>query len=405
MSFEQIQRFFEYGTREFIYFLYRVYRPYKVRKIRHKEEITVLFVLTEISTWKTEVLYKALLSHNRFAPILGVSYSVTVPEAKFDLVDYLKNKGYPYIDLDSNVSYSNRIKPDIVFYQKPYDVEFRREQVFDRHLNALFCYCIYGFNTVNEKWAINQPLMKYAWKIFYENEQLAIEHRPFLTRNKKAIVPTGLPMMDILAQDKYNFPDPWMPDGKKRIIYAPHHSIATLASKGLSYGTFLEFGEYIQEMCLAYKDKVQFVFKPHPLLKGKLYQLWGKERTDMYYRRWETMENSQVIEGEYVGLFKHSDAMIHDCSSFQIEYHYSHNPVLFLLKDDFSQENLSCLALQAYNCHYKGKSKIDIETFIMNVINGTDSLKSQRESFFSNNLLPPNGLSACDNIIKEILKE
>lgn len=403
MNFELIPRSLGRLTREITYSLYRIYRPYKVYQIRKSNNIKVLFVLSELSTWKTEILYKEMLKHDRFTPILGVTYSVPVPEAKSDLVRYLIENGYPYVDIDSGVSYSKSISPDIVFYQKPYDIEYRLNQVFAKHLNSVFCYCIYGFNTVNEEWAINQPLMKYAWKVFYENAELAKEHKGYMSINRNALVPTGLPMMDILSSDKNKFKDPWKQDSRKRIIFAPHHSIATLAVKGLSYGTFLDFADCMLEFAKKYSKEVQFAFKPHPILRGKLYQIWGKEKTDLYYNNWNSMENTHIAEGEYVGLFKYSDAMIHDCSSFQIEYHYTHNPVLFLEKDDFTQDNLSCLAKEAYTYHYKAKTIDGIEKFIKDVINGIDPDKYDREIFIENKLLPPNGLSACQNIINEIL--
>ena len=53
--------------------------------------------------------------------------------------------------------------------------------------------------------------------------------------------------------------------------------------------------------------------------------------------------------------------------------------------------------------HYKGKDESDIETFIKNVIEGKDEMKDARVKFYNDYLLPPNGQSPSENIIKAIL--
>ena len=41
----------------------------KMISIRKKDRIRFLFILQELSQWKTESLYKAMLDHPRFEPI------------------------------------------------------------------------------------------------------------------------------------------------------------------------------------------------------------------------------------------------------------------------------------------------------------------------------------------------
>ena len=59
-----------------------------------------------------------------------------------------------------------------------------------------------------------------------------------------------------------------------------------------------------------------------------------KEKTDKYYRSWEKAENSNIERGKYLGLFLHSDAMIHDCGKPIVAekingetHYYSHHNV------------------------------------------------------------------------------
>lgn len=156
-------------------------------------------------------------------------------------------------------------------------------------------------------------------------------------------------------------------------------------------------------MAQKYKDSVQWAFKPHPLLRTKLNEIWGVEKTDNYFLKWQTLENAQVCEGEYIGLFKHSDAMIHDCGSFKVEYLYTGNPVMYLMNDNQEYDYPNTQTQKALDLHYKAFDSKDIETFIVNVINGVDSSKDSREEFVAQYLTPPYNKSACDNIINAIL--
>ena len=79
------------------------------------------------------------------------------------------------------------------------------------------------------------------------------------------------------------------------------------------------------------------------------------------------------------------------------------NPVMYLVKDDGHTENMIPYAKEAFDLHYKGKSIDDIERFIQDVIAGVDPLKEKRAAFKRQHLLPPNGRSACENIIYSIL--
>ena len=46
----------------------------------------------------------------------------------------------------------------------------------------------------------------------------------------------------------------------------------------------------------------------------------------------------------------------------------------------------------------------DVRNFILNVINDIDVKYEERSVFFKEELLPPNGITACENIINDILE-
>lgn len=380
-----------------------LFLPYKIRKIRQKKKIKVLFLASELNPWKTEELFLEMRKHPRFTPILALFTSPEIPNAREQLETYCKEKEYNFIDLD--IVDMKSLKADIIFYQKPYiDWVYPQKMKIEKHLYALFCYVGYAFNTMNESWCFNQNLYRYAWQIYYENERLAKERMSYISQRRKNVVVTGLPIQDRLNIKPENVTDPWKDEkGRKRIIYAPHHTISDMHLDGIAFSTFLDYSDFMFEMAEKYKEEVYFAFKPHPILYKNLLKVWGKERTDAYYNRWASLENGQLETGPYTGLFMHSDAMIHDCSSFTIEYHYTKNPVLYLIKDDHHADNLSILSRMAFNLHYKAKTRNEIEHFIQNIISGTDSLKQEREVFFKESLMPPHGKTACENIINSIL--
>ena len=59
--------------------LYRFYQNLRIRQLRKKPQISVLFIVAEASTWKSEILYQKMLEHPRFQPILGITESRQVP--------------------------------------------------------------------------------------------------------------------------------------------------------------------------------------------------------------------------------------------------------------------------------------------------------------------------------------
>lgn len=95
--------------------------------------------------------------------------------------------------------------------------------------------------------------------------------------------------------------------------------------------------------------------------------------------------------------------MIHDCSTFTQEYMYANRPVMFLVKDSHHTDNLNDFAKTTFNFHVHGWNKEDIERFVIDVINGRDEKKKEREAFYGEAMLPPHGKSACENIINAIL--
>lgn len=384
--------------------------PKLSKKIFCKKRIKVVFFVINTGMWKNDDLFRLLLKNNRFDPYIisflyddihSLEYCIQVQE---NIQQYCLERGFPYIN-SYNVNTKEwfdikKFNPDIVFYAQPYNEgkkEFLIESFWDDSLFAYIPYCIDMENVLATK---NTLCENIAWKLFYPtkyHKELAIS----INSNKgKNIVVTGYPTADNLLSKNSTAVNFWKNSDKDclRIIWAPHHSI--LANDTLHYSNFLELADAMLDLANRYSDKVQFAFKPHPILKTKLYDLpeWGHQRTDEYYAKWNNGNNTILADGGYIDLFLTSDALIHDSSTFMAEYLYTHKPLMFIVKENYEMP-LNEFGQGCLNCHYKGNSIKDIEEFINNVlIGGNDTMFEKRMSFYIENLLPPNGKSVAENI-------
>lgn len=391
----------KHKVKPFIY--QKIFIPFKVFFLRRKKIITVAFVLSDLSKWKTEPLYKKMISHPRFHPVIFVipfrKYTNS-KSMKSSLKSYLKDKGYDYYCPRKRFKFTDYIKPDIIFYQEPYKDLIDINKRYYHYPHSLFCYVPYTYNLLALHNFYDQPLFDYVWQFYLGNEFLKPFISKYLTHKDINLVVTGFPFSDELLSAFSGSPD-FEPKKKKTIIWAPHHSMTD--SSWLHFSTFLRYCDYMLLLADRYKEDISIVFKPHPLLMTKLYQVWGQERTDDYYSRWAYGKNTQLVTGDYISLFINSDAMIHDCGSFTIEYLYTKKPVMYLINDEHHSDQLNEFDKMAFNLHYKGRCEDDIESFINNVIEGIDEMKNERLDFYKDYLLPPDGTSASDNIINAIL--
>ena len=384
--------------------LFHGWMSLRIWRIRRKERIRFGFLLQELSQWKSESLYKAMLVHPRFDPVLCISPCLEIPGAENRLIGYCKEKGYVFLLLDPLKTIKEQIGLDIVRPEKPYLSQIYEQHRIEKNWSIPFVIIPYFLSTITEDWVVNQRSSLLCWRLFVDNESTCQEWAKVHRLKGMNYAVTGLPVMDELLTPKEALQDVWpVTDGRKRIIYAPHHTISDLHMEGIGYSTFLDYCEAMLELRDKYSDRVYFAFKPHPSLRRKLLQKWGEEKTDAYFEKWEKPGFSHIEQGAYLSLLKHSDAMIHDCGSFTVEYMYMDNPIMYLVRDENHTVNMIPYAREAFNLHYKGTSVADIEQFILNVINDIDPLKEKRKEFKQQYLMPPNGRSACENIIDSIL--
>jgi len=379
---------------------------------KKKGKINVMFFVINESSWKFYTVYWKMLKRKRYKPVIficpqcdrGEEYKQEQQQRCFD---FFNERGYNVINsfdaVTGNYIDARSLSPDIIFYTNPYEGLIDERYYISNFTDVLTCYANYAFLNNDEKWAASLPLHKSVWKYFCEYDFTRHYNKVGTKLYYDNRVVVGYPMYDRFVDKSFVGSD-WKQQctSKKRIIYAPHHTIEK--DGWIHYSTFLTTGEIMAELRDKYKDQVQFVFKPHPLLKGKLYNAegWGREKTDAYYEAWANAENSAFVDTDYVDLFKSSDALIHDCGSFIVEYLYVQKPVMHLNTGQIKEE-LNVEAMEAYQAHYLMNKTEDIEKFITEVVlKEKDTKREDREAVYKKLLMPPHNHLVADNILNEI---
>lgn len=387
-----------------------------LRRVQKKNDpLNVLFINAQPSIWKYDSLFNLMLKDERFNPMVlvcplegrGEELMLSSLEESYA---FFQKKGYPvqcaYSTADGSYLDIKELSPDILFYSTQYPHQLNRQYNQYTLRRYLKCFVNYAFVNVPGDWSSASAVHGLMWRYFSECESNKLLALSYNKREFQNIRVVGYPIYDEFQNTKGEATDWKNPNPKfKRIIWAPHHTIEGQAGL-LQFSTFLLYHDVMLQLAEKYKDKVQFVFKPHPLLKNNLYEheAWGKERTDAYYAKWENGENTAFVNGAYMDLFKSSDAMIHDSGSFLVEYLYTRKPCMYLSNYDRAAQ-CNEVGKKALACYYIGKSFEDIEAFVERVLaDEPDSLKGQRDLFYKEVLLPPNGKSVADNMLDEIIK-
>ena len=383
-------------------------------KLKHQEHIRVVFFMQNPSMWKYDYLYRLMAKSSRYEPIVVVvPYSVQTQYDQSEMASELSRaeqfaiqKGYRYIlayDFEGKkyVDIRAKVNPDIVFFSMPYKTANKHTYLY-HYRDILTCYVQYGIACINTyKANYDLAFFNLLWRFFVETEYHKVDSQNHSFCRGENVEVVGSLGMEALVDPHYVPKDVWKAgnDGKKRIIWAPHHTVDYL----FNFSNFLVYSDFMLTLAQKYKNKIQIAFKPHPFLRYKMFNIWGKEKTEAYYQRWQDMDNTQLEEGNYIDLFLTSDAMMHDCGSFTAEYLYTGKPVMFMQRDDKVLDTWTAFGRKCFDMHYAGRNEADIELFINNVvISGNDTMYDERTNFRNNTLVINDGLLPSERILKSI---
>lgn len=320
-------------------------------------------------------------------------------------------KHVPLYDFEKKEYLSlKKVQPDIVFFNSTLGLK-NTNRFLAEASNAITCFVPYGYFLSNSQEFVFDNDFNYKMTYLFWESSVALAMSERYARNKgENSFFQGYPKLDPFF-DGHSPENVWKTQSaaKKKIVWAPHHSIENDPDH-YGYSCFNELADVMLELAEKYRDKAQFAFRPHPLLRSRLNadERWGEQRTAEYYQKWEQRENTQLSDGDYVDLLLTSDAMIGDSVSFMCEYSAIDKPYLYTVRDDTVSHKFNELGKDVFNrLLYKAPPLSDeIENFLQNVVlNGNDPLSEKRRAFAKENLLPPDGKSASENIFNFLKKE
>jgi len=358
--------------------------------IKNNNFIKIAFITYTGSMWSTDSLYK-MLSHNKniMVDIIVGKYRKCSPESRNSTfestVSFFSNKGYPII---VNPSEKEMQKYDILFYLVPFKLYDKKMWIENIPMTTLLCYTSYSYMLADKPEKVEIPAYYCTWKyfcdsLFYLN--LIKKSTRFVLNN---MVYCGYSKMDEMYnnQKKENKRTSPAVLQKKIIIYAPHHSVNYISKKS---ATFDWNHRIILNLAKKYKDSTYWYYKPHPLLRAHTVEAGIFESDsdyEQYENQWKQLPNADVVtNGEYISLFKESNAMITDSVSFLAEYQFTGNPLLLLESglmtyNEFGNRIINVL----YRC--KGDDISVINDFIEMIIANKDPMIAIRKEFFDLNL-------------------
>ena len=376
-----------------------------IRRLRKKETLNVAFFCQSTSLWKYETLFLQMIVDKHFNPIFFISPKLDIYKAMRNEIKmmqaYCIEKGFPYVGLKNNFFYIGqditKYEIDIAFYTQPYSNISCREYYYDRMKDALLCYTPYGYLISKLKHNYISVLNQIAWKNYLpttEAKRIAISFNPSFN---------NLYDYGYLGYDVYNNCKPyqWGKEGKKRIIWSPHFSVG---DGWIHLSSFLEIDDFMVELARKYEDSISIAFKPHPYLYPTLCRVWGRKKTDAYYNLWNTMPNCMLVNGSGYSLMKSSDAMIHDCASYLLDYMYTQKPCLYVSLSGHLNVESGQDGIDAYEAHYHAKNTEEIERFIKKVVlDGIDVMESSRREVLHKHIIKPEHNTATNRIMNDLI--
>ena len=182
---------------------------------------------------------------------------------------------------------------------------------------------------------------------------------------------------------------------KNYVIYAPHWSINYPQE---NYATFEWNGKEILDFAKLHPE-INWVFKPHPILKHRLLtqNVMNAEEIENYWKEWKNI--GLVYEGgDYMDLFTNSKAMISDCGSFLTEYLPTNKPLIRLVSKNACPYNPS--AQKVVSAYYSANNLEGLYKLLDKVIlKNEDTIQDRREEIIKE--LHLNSNNAALNILKK----
>lgn len=411
-----IQKFIDHIVKQYKKQRYTRAKKQIIKKYQNGKKIKIVLLVERPGMWCFDYLYKMFKSNPQFDvnvvimpdPYYGKEQMARYMEETFKEMlqkGYSPIKGY---DEKSNkiLNPKTEIIPDIIFFADFWKPHFVKEFYITNFMDKITMLTEYGFSVMQDEKTCAFELNNLV-DLYFRPTDIHLQMAKKLMANKgQNVLVTGSPKLDRKFDSNYRPLDVWKHQNKvkKRIIWAPHHS-EIMPNNMYKNDGFWFLYDYMFEVVNRFQDKVQFVFRPHPVLYPKIVEKWGQENTNKYYEKWNSLENGQYFGGDFIDLFMTSDAMIMDSCSFMAEYTAFDKP-LFHTITQTSRTKLNDFGEELYKNFYKTEKdlKEDIVKFIEEVVIGGKDYKADgRRAFVKKYFSKINNRTASENIYNELI--
>lgn len=357
-------------------------------KVQRGERIRVAFLQMYASDIQNLCIFEKMLTSRDFDPYIIINPDVmrsqdnlvTVVNRAYteSVAKYGEERVLLGYDVDSQVATDYTEQFDMAFTNNPYENMahdyFKIEYWAKRGIPMLYIPYFYMGRCFVSMDNLRMESFNYFWKVFVENEYVIKQAKQYELVKGSNLVLSGYPKLDALYFIEER------PRNRKRVIIAPHHLIS---DNELHAGGFRQYADDLLSLPLRFPN-VDFVFRPHPLLFEALKDYWTEDQIETWKKTFFANANVEYsCGGDYLNLFKNSDALMHDCGSYTSEYFYTGKPCAYIYKQgtDYSKAH-SEFGTKCRNLHYAIHTLEDWNAFIKNVVMADeDVLKEQREVF------------------------
>ncbi len=387
-------------------------------KKSNREKLNVVIFESRAQTWFFDRLYRLFNSNDWFnVTVVVTPFTMNGEDIMLrvltEMKKFLEEREIPFIS-----GYSEEtgeffdplsLEPDILLFTHNWAGHMHEYYHLFRYTSSLNYLINYGIQLMDHESELNEYANYLTHKEYLASEDLIPIAANFRKDDASNCVALGSSKLDPYFDENYIPKDCWKSgnDGKKRVIWAPHWTEYIYKETGpYALSSFFDLYDLMIEYAEKYKRSIQFAFKPHPLLFEQVKKTWGTDKIEKYYEKWESMENTQLVEGEYVDFFLTSDAMIFDGCSFTLEYLVIGKPALYTQASD-GNLNFNSYGRKVFDQHYHATNfREDIRQFLENVvIKGNDCNKDKRMKFIREHVAMAVHQTPSDRIYADILND
>jgi hypothetical protein len=205
-----------------------------------------------------------------------------------------------------------------------------------------------------------------------------------LDRGINAVL-SGAPILDEYEKELDTKPFKKITNGRKTVVYAPHWSIGSWNNTSSFHLYFDLFAKLLIK-----HPNVNFVFKPHPMLRREVNTRNNTECMssfadfDDYCEKWNNASNGLVItDSSFINLFKVSELLITDSYSFIASWLPTGKPCLLPFNPQTGVDYLTYFydfAHPVIDSYYIAGAADEIEkVFIDTILNEVDPKADKRK--------------------------